>query len=115
MPTLNLPAFSADELKEAVGRGGPKSSPAAATTGNAATVLSGRSHATTLPVGAAETLPLGSFSSYRPPPEARPEAGVERVQSFLRTQTPLGSAGRVLLLCALLGLLVAALVGIALR
>ena len=30
MPTLNLPAFSADELKEAVGRG-PKSSPAAVT------------------------------------------------------------------------------------
>ncbi|HRI55216.1 MAG TPA: hypothetical protein PLW65_34010 [Pseudomonadota bacterium] len=113
MPTLNLPAFSADELKEAVGRGGPKSSPAA--TGNAATVLSGRSHAATLPAGVAETLPLGSFARYLPRPESRQQTNLERLQGFLRTQTPLGSVGRVLLLCALLGLLVVVLVGIAFK
>ena len=113
MPTLNLPAFSADELKEAVGRGGPKSSPP----GSTATVLSGRSRAATLPAGAADTLPLGSFSSFsfRAPPELRPETKIERLQAFLRTSTPLGPVGRVFLLCALLGLLVVALIGIALR
>ncbi len=115
MPTLNLPAFSAEELKEAVGRGGPKSSPSSAATDNAATVLSGRSRAATLRAGAAETLPLGSFSSYQLPPDTKPDTKIERLQAFLRTPTPLGSAGRVLLLCALLGLLVAALVGIALH
>jgi serine/threonine-protein kinase len=105
MPTLNLSAFTAEELKEAAGRSDPKSSPGKAPA-TAARVLSGRPRAATLPAGAAETLPLGSFASYRQPSEAP-----RGLRAWLATPTPLGSAGRVLLVCAVLGLLAVVAIG----
>lgn len=109
MRTLNLPALGSPEAHERLASmpAAAKRSPAAAPTGGlAATVVSGRVHAPTLKPAEAQTLPIGSSASFRPPPELRSGG----LREFLSAPTTLGSRGRVLMACAVLGLLVAAAV-----